>query len=114
MKTWLFFSKFTDISRRGVLKELEVCDFDKTWSHVNETVAVAVENVLNFFIIRQSVNMATNVIIYCGLAPVNKLLPRGVYGGFNSMLCRSLAVASRAGSNYVIVIAIVIDYNKML
>ena len=55
--------------------------------------------------------MATIVIIFCGLAPVNEL-PRGVYGGFNSMLCRSLAVASRAGSNYVIVIAIVFDYSK--
>ena len=27
-----FFSKFTDIARRGVLKELEVGDFNKTWS----------------------------------------------------------------------------------
>ena len=47
MKTWLFLSKLTGISRRGVLKELEVCDFGKTWSHVNETVAVVVENCLN-------------------------------------------------------------------
>ena len=26
------FAKFMDIARRGVLKELEVRDFDKTWS----------------------------------------------------------------------------------
>ena len=26
------FFKLTGIARRGVLKELEVCDFDKTWS----------------------------------------------------------------------------------
>ena len=25
-------SKLMGIARRGVLKELEVCDFDKTWS----------------------------------------------------------------------------------
>ena len=32
MNTWLFFSKLMGIARRGILKELEVCDFDKTWS----------------------------------------------------------------------------------
>ena len=32
MNTWLFLSKLMGIARRGVLKELEVCDFDKTWS----------------------------------------------------------------------------------
>ena len=32
MNTWLFFSKLTGITRQGILKELEVCDFDKTWS----------------------------------------------------------------------------------
>ena len=26
------FLKVTGIARRGVLRELEVCDFDKTWS----------------------------------------------------------------------------------
>ena len=28
----IFLNKFTGIARRGVLKDLEVCDFDKTWS----------------------------------------------------------------------------------
>ena len=28
----LFWLKLTGIARRGVLIELEVCDFDKTWS----------------------------------------------------------------------------------
>ena len=32
LNTCLFFSKLTDIERRVVLKQLEVCDFDKTWS----------------------------------------------------------------------------------
>ena len=32
MNTLLFLSKLMGIARRGVLKELEVCDFDKTWS----------------------------------------------------------------------------------
>ena len=32
MNTRLFLSKLMGIARRGVLKELEVCDFDKTWS----------------------------------------------------------------------------------
>ena len=27
-----FFSKLTGIARRGILKELNVCDFDRTWS----------------------------------------------------------------------------------
>ena len=30
--TWLFLSKLTGIACWGVLKELEVCDFHKTWS----------------------------------------------------------------------------------
>ena len=30
MNTRLFLSKLMGIARRGVLKELEVCDFDKT------------------------------------------------------------------------------------
>ena len=28
----IFVKILTGIARRGVLKELEVCDFDKTWS----------------------------------------------------------------------------------
>ena len=32
MNTWLFLSKLMGIARQGVLKELEVFDFDKTWS----------------------------------------------------------------------------------
>ena len=32
MNTWLFLSKWIGIARRGDLKELEVCDFDKIWS----------------------------------------------------------------------------------
>ena len=32
MNTRLFLSKLMGIARRGVLKELEVCDYDKTWS----------------------------------------------------------------------------------
>ena len=32
MNTWLFLSKLIGIARRGDLKELEVCDFDKIWS----------------------------------------------------------------------------------
>ena len=31
MNTWLFFLILTGITRGGVLKELEVCDFDKSW-----------------------------------------------------------------------------------
>ena len=30
--TWLFLSKLISIARRGDLKELDVCDFDKSWS----------------------------------------------------------------------------------
>ena len=26
---WLFLPKFMGITRRGILKELEICDFDK-------------------------------------------------------------------------------------
>ena len=57
------------IARRGVLKELEVCDFDK-----NEMMAVAVNIFQNFrwsrfLIIRPNVNMATNAILYTGLTP---------------------------------------------
>ena len=48
MNTWLFFSKLMGIARRGVLKELEVCDFEKFGQHVNEMMAVAVKNLLNF------------------------------------------------------------------
>ena len=49
MNTWLFFfSKLTGIARRGVLKELEVCDFDKLGQHVNEMIAVAVKYFQNF------------------------------------------------------------------
>ena len=32
MNTCIFLSKLMDIARRGVLKELEICDFYKTWS----------------------------------------------------------------------------------
>ena len=32
MNAWLFLSKLMNITRRGILKELEVCDFDKIWS----------------------------------------------------------------------------------
>ena len=44
----------------------------KRGRHVNEMMAVAVKKILNFLlsrflIIRQNVNMATNVILYCGL-----------------------------------------------
>ena len=37
-------NKMTDIARRGDLKELDVCDFDKLGQHVNEMKAVAVKN----------------------------------------------------------------------
>ena len=30
--TWLCLSKLMDITRGGVLKELDIYDFDKTWS----------------------------------------------------------------------------------
>ena len=43
MNTWLFFLKWMGIARRGVLKELEVCDFDKLGQHVNEMMAVAMK-----------------------------------------------------------------------
>ena len=44
----------------------------KLGQHVNEMMAVAVKNFLNFcwsrfLIIRQNVNMATNAILCCGL-----------------------------------------------
>ena len=69
MNTWLFLSKIT-----GVLKELEVCDFEKFCQHVNEMMAAAVKKILNFgwsrfLIIRQNVNMATNAILYSALTP---------------------------------------------
>ena len=48
MNTWLFLSKLMGIACRGVLKELEVCDFEKSGQHVNEMMAVAVKNVQNF------------------------------------------------------------------
>ena len=76
MNTWLFLSKLMGIARRGVLKELEVCDFEKKiGEHVNEMMAVAVKNFKNFLwprflIIRQNVNMATNAILYSGLTPI--------------------------------------------
>ena len=45
----IFFTKLMGIALRGVLKELEVCDFDKTCGqHVNEMMAVAVKNFQNF------------------------------------------------------------------
>ena len=44
MNTWLFLSKLISIARRGDLKELEVCDFEKKFGHINEMMAVAVEN----------------------------------------------------------------------
>ena len=75
MNTWLFLSKSTGIARRGVLKELEVCDIDKTWSACQRDDGSCCEKLseffmVTFFIIRQNVNMATNAILYSGLAPV--------------------------------------------
>ena len=70
MNTWLFLSKFIGIARRGVLKELKVCDFEKKI----KMMAVAVNKFLNllwsrFLIIKQNVNMTTNAILYMGLTP---------------------------------------------
>ena len=45
INTWLFLTKLVGITRRGVLKELELCDFGQ---HVNEMMAVTVKNFLNF------------------------------------------------------------------
>ena len=51
----------------------------KFGQHVNEMMAVAVKNFLNFLwsrflIIRQNVNMATNAILYSGLTPIIVML----------------------------------------
>ena len=49
MNAWLFLSTFMGIARRGVLKELEVSDFEnKIGQRVNEMMAVAVKNFQNF------------------------------------------------------------------
>ena len=48
IKISLFLSKFMGIARRGVLKESEICDFEKCGQQVNEMMAVAVKNFQNF------------------------------------------------------------------
>ena len=35
MNTWLFLSILTSIARRAVLKELDVCRFDKTFVSIS-------------------------------------------------------------------------------
>ena len=51
--TWVheymaFLSKLTGIACWDVLKEQEVCDFDKLGQHVNEMMADAVKKIKNF------------------------------------------------------------------
>ena len=46
MNTWLFFSKLMGIARRGVLKELDGCDFDNICSTCQRDDAVAVTNLV--------------------------------------------------------------------
>ena len=43
MNTWLFLAKLMGIACRGVLKELEVCDFDKTneWNKLSTDCVTA-------------------------------------------------------------------------
>ena len=75
MNTWLFLSKLMGIARRGVLKELEVCDFDKKiWSACQRDGVKTFQNFLwsRFLIIRQNVNMATNAVLNSGLTPLTE------------------------------------------
>ena len=82
MNAWLFLSKLTGIARRGVLKELEVCDFDKRWSACQETMVAAVKKLKNFLIIRQNDNMATSAILFCGLPPNSRK-----QNGYQMLIC---------------------------
>ena len=75
MNTWLFLSKLTGIARRGVLKELEVCDFENNWSACQWDDGSCCDKFSEFLmfwcflIIRQNVNMATSAILYSDLTP---------------------------------------------
>ena len=56
MNTWLFLSKLTGTARRGVLKELEVCDFYKTWSACQRDDGSYYEKIPEFFMVTFSYN----------------------------------------------------------
>ena len=56
MNKWLFLSKLMGIARRGVLKELEVCDFDKTWSSCQWDDGSCCEKVSEFLVVTFSYN----------------------------------------------------------
>ena len=56
MNTWLFLSKLIGIARRGDLKELEVCDFDKTWSACQRDDGSFCEKVSEFLVVTFSYN----------------------------------------------------------
>ena len=51
MNTRLFLSKLMGIARRGVLKELEVCDFGKTWSACQRHDGSCCEKVSEFLVV---------------------------------------------------------------
>ena len=61
----------------------------KLGQHVNEMMAVVVKNIQNFWsrflIIRQNGNMATNAVLYCGLAPNSG--SRGHKHGYKMLIC---------------------------
>ena len=69
INTWLFvYNKLTGIAHQGVLEGSENVILTKLGQHINEMLAVAVTNFLNFvllsrfLIIKQIVNMVTNAI----------------------------------------------------
>ena len=56
MNTFLFLSKLTGIPRRGVLKELDIRDFDKTWSACQRDDGSCCEKCSEFVMIMFSYN----------------------------------------------------------
>ena len=56
MNTCLFLSKLTGIARRGILKELEVCDFEKNWSACQYGDGSCCEKFSEFFMVTFSYN----------------------------------------------------------
>ena len=53
MNTWLFlYKKIDGHCTSVVLRELEICDFDKTCHFVNEMMAVTVKKISHFFMVK--------------------------------------------------------------
>ena len=53
----IFYKKLMDIARQGVLKELEVCDFGKTWSACQRDDGSCCEKVSEFLVVTFSYNL---------------------------------------------------------